>query len=521
MPDMKLVTSSQMIQIEALSDDTGVSNDILMDKAGYQLAKVAISSVGVVSGVKCLVLIGPGNNGSDGLVAAGHLLRDGAEVYAAILGSRPVPDPRLLNAIDAGVTTIKVEQYSDLIEIVQNAHLIIDAVFGTGVNRIIQGNLAKYLKLVSDFAPPERKIIAADIPSGVDADTGQIDPSTLYADHTVAFGYPKIGNVVYPGSVATGELTVADIGIAHGLDKNIKTYLMEPDFVRNVLPRRQLDSNKGTFGKVMIVGGSENFVGAVGLAAYSSLKSGAGLATVAAPSNITLGVASIVPEATLINLPIDESGTIDGWPAAREIYRRMEDYSALLVGCGMGVSNQAHLLISNLLLSPVDLSVPVVIDADGLNMLSSHSRWWDQLPEDCVLTPHPGEMSRMTGLSVTKIQNDRLEIARKFSAKWGRILVLKGANSVVALPDGNLWVSDISTPSLSSAGTGDVLAGLIAGLIAQGLSVSDAAISGVYIHGVAGEFTRDKLGDSGTLASDVIFEIPQVMNMIRQDMKTL
>ena len=515
MPKVKLVTTSQMRQMETVSSENGVDNDALMDRAGYELAKAAVSSIGVLEGLKCLVLIGPGKNGSDGLVAAGHLVNAGAKVYAAILGSRPIPDSRLHCAISAGVVVIKVERSSDLLKAVQDAYLIIDAVLGTGVNRKIGGRLAKYLKLVIDYARPERKIIAADVPSGVDADTGKIDPLTLFADQTVAFGYPKIGNIQYPGKLACGVLNIADIGIPVGLDSDIKTYLLDCDFVGSVLPARQLDSNKGTFGKVMIVGGSENFVGAAALAAHASLKSGVGLATVAASSDVTSAVANIIPEATLLNLPMNELEEIDGWRSAREIYRHFTGYSALLIGCGMGVSNESRLLFSNLLLSPIDISVPTVIDADGLNLLSTHYRWWDRLPEDCVLTPHPGEMSRMTRIAVEKIQNDRLEIAREFSVKWNQTLVLKGANTIVALPNGESWVSDIVTPSLSSAGTGDVLAGLISGLLAQGLNTRDAAISGVYIHGVAGQIMENKLGDSGTLASDLLSEIPLVMNEIR------
>ena len=515
MPKVKLVTASQMRQIETLSSENGIDTDILMDKAGYELAKVAISSVGVVTGLKCLALIGSGNNGSDGLVAAGHLVKAGAKVCAVILGERSTPDPRLLNAIDVGVTLIEAKRTSELLEAVQNTYLIIDAVLGTGVNRTIEGSLAKYLKLVSEFAQPERKIIAADVPSGVHADTGQVDPLTLFADRTVAFGYPKIGNIQYPGNVACGELTVADIGIPTGRDSDVKTYLMDSNFVRNVLPVRRLDSNKGTFGKVMIVGGSEDFVGAAALAAHSALKSGVGLATVAAPTNVTSTITSIIPEATLLNLPVNKSGEIDGWRSARKIYRRFDGYSTLLIGCGMGVSNETRLLFSNLLLSSIDISVPTVIDADGLNILSTHYRWWDRLPEDCVLTPHPGEMSRLTRIPVDKIQNSRLEIAKEFSVKWDQTLVLKGSNTVVALPNGESWVSDITTPSLSSAGTGDVLAGLISGLIAQGLDTRDAAISGVYIHGVAGQTMGKKIGDSGTVASDLLSEIPLVMSEIR------
>ena len=272
--------------------------------------------------------------------------------------------------------------------------------------------------------------------------------------------------------MACGELTIADIGIPAGQDCDIKTYLLDSDSVGSILPIRRMDSNKGTYGKVMIVGGSKNFVGAAALAASSSLKSGVGLATVAAPTDVTSAIASIIPEATLLNLPMKKSGEIDGWRSAREIYQHFAGYSALLIGCGMGISNEARLLFSNLLLSPIDISIPTVIDADGLNMLSTHYRWWDRLPKNCVLTPHPGEMSRMTRISVEKIQNNRLEIAKEFSDKWDQILVLKGANTVVALPNGESWVSDIATPSLSSAGTGDVLAGLISGLIAQGLDTN-------------------------------------------------
>lgn len=282
-------------------------------------------------------------------------------------------------------------------------------------------------------------------------------------------------------------------------------------WVTDKLPKRPKDANKGTFGKVLVIAGSKSFVGAPFFATAAAYRVGAGLVTLATIESVYNIVARKIPEATFLLLPEYKGGIGDG--AYEAIVERLKEFDVLLLGPGIEQSLQTAEFVAKLL-ERGDLP-KLVIDADGLNIISKLGNWWDKLKKDTILTPHPGEMARLTGFSVERIQSDRVNIAKSFAKKWGKVIVLKGANTVVVSPGGEVKISPFANPALSTAGTGDVLTGVIAGLSAQGLKSFDAACLGVYIHGLAGEILKEKLGDAGLLASDLLLVLPKVIQKIK------
>ena len=517
---MKIVTIEQMRRLEEASAPAGVSTDTLMENAGLAVAREVRKSLGRVAGSRILVLVGPGNNGGDGLVAARHLRRWGAEVTAYLLLRRVEEDPKFQEALEAGVSSLSTSQDPDLNLFeseLANSHLVIDAVLGTGRARPLGGALSEAMLRLSAAKSrrPSMTIVSLDLPTGMDADTGRIDTACPRADITLTFGYPKVGHFRSPGAEKRGRLEVLDIGIPKGLAHDINLELLTGEWVRSKLPARPPDGHKGTFGHVLVIAGSRNYVGAAYLAAQGAARVGPGLVTLASPQSIYPILASKLTEVIHLPLPDDEHGRFH--PDGAEIVREnLHHYSTLLVGCGFGRSDGLAEFLRRLLIGETRPSLPVVIDADGLNNLSMLEDWWSCLKTPAVLTPHPGEMSTLTGVSVPDIQSRRIEAALEWASRWNTMVVLKGAYTVVASPGGMCHVNPFANPALASGGTGDVLTGVIAGLMAQGLSLEDASSCGVYLHGAAGEMVRDEMGDTGTLAWDLLPALPRTIKTVRQ-----
>ena len=513
---MKIVTAAQMREIEALSEESGVSTDSLMENAGLAVARVARRMVGSIVGAKVVVLIGPGNNGGDGLVTARHIQRWGARVTAYLCRDRDTDDPKLADAQHAGVRIVRASDDPRLAGLkteLGSAHLVVDAILGTGRARPISGVLEAILKSLSDVraAKSDSCLLAVDLPTGLDCDTGEVDPACVAADVTVALGYPKRGHIGFPGASFTGRLEIADIGLPDGLDGDVRLGLMTSDYARSALPGRPADSHKGTFGRAMIVAGSRNFLGAAYLAAVAAGRVGAGLVTIAIPESLVSSIAPRAVEPTFLPLPESSTGIVSS-DAAGAILESLDGYSALLVGCGLGQAEETRSMVEELLLSGAELP-PVAVDADGLNTLARIPEWWERWPSSAVLTPHPGEMSRLTGGSVGR---PRIDSALEAAARWNKTVVLKGAHTVVANPDGTAMLSPFANPALATAGTGDVLAGTIVGLLAQRATLEDAAQLGVYLHALAGERVCGELGDTGVLASDLLPALPRAIRDLRR-----
>ena len=544
----KIVTVGQMRAIEAAADQTGVTYAAMMEAAGRAVAQVVLKRLGHRPTSKVVVLCGAGNNGGDGLVAAYYLAEAGAPVSVYFASAPNENNPNLQRVRAKGLAVEHLEQDADgqtLQKWVSEAAVVIDAVFGTGVRLPLGGRPADLLTqtarwLAARAAPPLR--VAVDCPSGLDCDTGALDPAALPADLTVTFAAAKLGQFAFPAADALGELRVVDIGVSPSLPDlaNVKVELATRAAVRACLPLRPRNAHKGTFGRALVAAGSVNFTGAAYLAGAAAYRIGSGLVTLAVPGPIYPIVAVQLPEATWLVLP-HELGVIAAG-AVEVVEKELPRTQALLVGPGLGTDKGTGVFVRRLL--QVDEAAPLgapgggrkgalgfaarsaeapaprvgaklpplVIDADGLRLLAQADNWPARLGAHAVLTPHPGEMAALTGLDKDAIQADRLGVAQKFASEWGQVVVLKGAFTVVAAPDGRTTIVPFATSALARAGTGDVLSGIIVGLLAQGVAPYEAAAAGAYLHGRSGELAAEALGQTASvLAGDVLKALPEAL----------
>ena len=519
---MKVVTAAQMAALESASQHRGVTTDALMENAGLAVAETTRRLLGGIAGARVLILVGPGNNGADGLVTARHLRRWGAKVAAYVVAGRPSLDPKmdLARAYDVDVISSGDDpSMASLGQLLGRSRVIIDAVLGTGRARPLEDGVKEaMLRLKARRTDLDRPlIIALDLPTGLDADSGEVDPACPEVDVTVTLGRPKAGLLAFPGAAWVGLLEVADIGFPSDLEEEeeLALELLTPGWVGQRLPPRPLDAHKGSFGHALVVAGSRSYVGAAYLSSLSATRVGAGLVTLATPYSVSKIAAGKLTEVIHLPLPEDEEGRFHP-DAAGLILNSLDQYNALLLGCGLGWSQGTVEFVERLLLTDGPM-VPTVIDADGLNNLSRVPEWWRRLVGPAVVTPHPGEMATLAGIPTSQVQKDRIETARQRAAHWNVDVTLKGAHTVIAQPGGTVRVSPFANPGLASGGTGDVLSGIIAGLMAQGLSVGDASCCGVFLHGLAAETVREKLGEAGSVASDLIGELPLVINRLRRE----
>ena len=510
---MKIVTVQEMRRLEEACAAYGITTDDMMEKAGLAVAQEARRVLGTVAGKSILVLVGPGNNGGDGLVTARHLARWGASVTAYLVTQRPTEDPNLGLAMMEEADVISASSdggYQRLGRELGRSQLAIDAVLGTGAARPLEGAVREVMLRLS-----ARKgvLMALDSPTGVDADTGRADPASPKADLTVSLGFPKVGLLQFPATERVGRLEVADIGIPQELAGDITLELLTPSWVKARLPQRPSDSHKGTFGHALVIGGSLSYSGAAYLATQAALRSGPGLVTLATPQRIQAVLAAKLTEAIHLPVPDVDQGALGPWGVAA-IRDNLSSYTSVALGCGVGHSRSTQQFVEYLLLTEPQLDQPLVVDADGLNNLSTIEGWWSRLKTPTVLTPHPGEMSRLTGVPTTEVQLCRTGMAREWAARWGKVVVLKGAYTVIANPEGMCWVSPFANPLLAIGGAGDVLTGLIGGLLAQGMGLEEAACCGVFLHGAAAERLRNTFGDRGATAGDLLEALPPVTQSI-------
>jgi len=522
MLSIKVVTSAQMRRIEARSEDAGVSTETLMENAGLEVARRVRHHVGHLEGVPILVLVGSGNNGGDGLVVARLLRRWGASVLVYLCRDRRETDSQLARTLDLGVPVVHTSQDEGLTRLstaLESTHVIVDAVLGTGRARPIEGKLKEVFTTLDDVRNrrEDLTVLAIDMASGLDADTGVVDPACPRADITVALGYPKTGMFAFPGADAVGRLEVVDIGIPPGLDDDVAVELMTDDWASSLLPDRPSAAHKGSFGRTLVIAGSLGYIGAATRAASAATRAGAGLVTLAIPGSLQTAVAAGVAEPTYMLLPESSPGVVSA-QAADTVIEALSSFDALLLGCGIGQAPTTREFVERLLYSGEALP-PTVVDADALNILSAGAsqggRWWTRFTGSAILTPHPGEMARLTGGTVSSVEQDRIGTAVDAAESWNKVIALKGAYTVVGSPNGNARLSPFANPGLASAGTGDVLAGTIGGLLSQGLNLEDAAALGVYIHGAAGERVREELGDTGMIASDLLPALPLAIKHLR------
>jgi len=542
-----VLTVDQIRKAEADADHLGYPYARMMQDAGGMVAHLAVTRANEMfpSAPRFTLLIGGGNNGGDGLVAARKLreMLPDSQVRCLMLTHRD-DDPLLEAAQAVGVFFAYTQDDHDgrvIKQMVGSADIIIDALFGFGIRLPIRDDAQKILRFTRQALnergaarrprplndptaggqierAPKQWVIAVDCPSGLDCDTGEIDKYALNADETVTF-IAKPGLMTFPGAAAVGKLIIAPLELPEGvkLEKRSSIGLLDNESARDLLPIRRLDGHKRTFGRSLIVGGSDEMPGAIGLAAHAAYRTGAGWVAVASVHTAVSVLQTHLLEPVWVRLP-DSAGFIS--PDAVDVLSGLlPSLNAALIGPGLGESTDAAQFVLRLLTAAreIDKLPAWVIDADGLNVLSDIPDWWTQLPKDTIITPHPGEMGRLSGLTTAEVQTDRLSLARDKATAWGCVVVLKGAHTLIAAPDGKIAFSPFKTDALAKAGTGDVLAGMITALRGQGLKAFDAACVGVYLHGLAGTLAAERVGAaSGVLASDVIMAIPLAWTRLLQ-----
>ena len=537
---MKLVTVSQMQAIEKEADAYGLTYDQMMQNAGQGIVDTLLELYTGEEELEIVGLVGPGNNGGDALVALTALLQEGWKAHAYLVKRKK--DDLVKGFTAAGgelIPTEKDDSFFHLSSFLESADVLLDGVLGTGIKLPLKKDVAEVLAQVNDILDGLEQtplVVAVDCPSGVDCDSGEVAEETIPASVTVTMAAVKQGLVKLPAFEYVGELQVVDIGLPAELKAltDVQTEVAEEELIAALLPERPLDSHKGTFGTALIVAGSVNYTGAAVLAGEAAYRAGAGLVTLAIPSSLHSALAHQLLEATWILLPHEMGAIAEG--AADPLAKKLDRATAMLIGPGLGTQETTKLFVENLITGKMTQKKsaarigflhdegkrsdekngtlpPLVVDADGLNLLAKVKDWHTSLPSQAILTPHPGEMSTLTGLSKDLIQEDRQKIASQYAKTWGHVVVLKGAFTVIASPDGRATVIPVASPALARAGTGDVLAGIIVGLRAQGLEAYDAAVAGAWIHAQAGLYASDDLGTSASvMASDVLNSIPDVIS---------
>jgi len=536
---MKLVSVDKMLALEQEANRSGLSYPQMMENAGRGLADFIDRRFSDLKEKSVLGLIGSGNNGGDTLIALQHLASRGWRIHAYIVKNRSKSDPLAELVSHAGGKVINAsedEKFNILKNWINECHVILDGILGTGFKLPLKNEIADILRIVSKMQS-STPIVAVDCPSGVDCRTGEAAPECLKADFTVCMAAVKDGLLKFPAMGLCGEIVSVDIGLPESLKawEGVKGRVINEEDIKKLLPERPPDSHKGTFGTCVIIAGSTNYCGAALLSAESAYRSGAGLVRLAVPGAIYEGIVGSLPEATWLLLP-HSLGVINE-DAAAVLLPHIAGTRAMLLGPGWGQETETLEFLKKILVGkPIEtrkkraigfseLSTspeaqyeclpPTVIDADALKLLTKIENWENKIPSRSVLTPHPGEMSVLTKTPVPEIQKNRIAVACEYAKKWNHIIVLKGAGTIVAEPGGEYSVIPIATAALAKAGSGDVLSGMITGLLAQGIDAYDAAVCAAWLHAKAGVEAAHRLGNTFSVnARDVIDSLSDVFKTI-------
>lgn len=509
---MKVVTASEMEEIDRRAiEDYGMAGIVLMENAGRGAADAIEGFLKDKHVESVLVITGKGNNGGDGFVVARQLVNRGLKctVLLACEKSSINGDAKINLDIALKMEIDLLEIGDDLSackDLINSSSLVVDALFGTGLNQDVRG---KYREIISMINSSDTPVISLDIPSGLNATTGNPMGIAVEAEMTVTFCLPKAGLVIYPGADYAGELVLADIGAPFSLtdDNRIKTSLVLEDDLASILIPRSPDTHKGTYGHTVIIAGSTGKSGAAILAAMGAMRSGAGLVTVAVPSSINGTLENNLTEVMTEPLAEDIPGYI-GKGAVTAILDLLDGKAAAVIGPGLSRGDETGIALCEVVRN---INLPSVLDADALFHLAGSIDIVGNSGVPLILTPHPGEMAKLLGITPGDVQADRINIAKKFATQYGCYLVLKGARTVIATPDGYVFINTTGNPGMATAGTGDVLAGMIGAFLSQGYSPLNSSIAGVYLHGKAGDMAAMEQGQVSLIATDIIDFIPDVI----------
>ncbi len=509
---MKVSTVEEMHELDRRAvEEYGINHMLLMENAGEAVYYVILSHYGFLKGRKFTVFSGPGNNGGDSLVVARKLHSSGAEVKVYLLTDpQKYRGPARENyeiVSRIGIPIKRLRESSEASEDIVGSDAIIDGILGTGLSREVSGLFAETIKLINKLAS---RVYSIDIPSGIHGDTGKIMGVAVKADYTVTFGLPKIGNILYPGYEYCGELYVSHISFPPSLyeGNEIKTMINDPIEI----PPRKREGHKGSFGKALFIAGARNYYGAPYLSSYSFLKAGGGYSRLATPSSVAPYIAVDAREVVIHPMPETASGSMSK-KAIDQILSIASEADIVVLGPGLSLDQETIELVLELI---PRIKKPLIIDGDGLTALSRETSVLLERGEPTVLTPHPGEMSRITGLPIKKIMDDRINVVREYAGKLRSIIVLKGAHTQIGYPDGRVYINMTGNPGMATAGSGDVLTGTIAALYGLGLDIEEAARMGVYVHGLAGDIAAEKTGEDGVTAKDIMMSLPEAMLRVRE-----
>lgn len=499
-----ILSPAEASALDRAAQELGVPALRLMENAGREVANAAVRLAGGRYGRRAVVVCGRGNNGGDGFVAARHLASSGMGVAVLLLEpDTNLPEPAAANLERLRATSVRVRHWSEPAarrELLR-ADVAIDAIVGTGFRGVPEGSFAEAIAALEGAGLP---VVAVDVPSGVNGATGQVAGAAVRADLTVAFGAAKAGVVLHPGAAYAGVVEVADIGFPDGLVR-ADLWLVEGGDVAAWLPAREPETHKRVAGYALVIGGSRAMTGAVGLMAGGAYRAGAGLVAAAVPTSILPVVQAAVREAVFAPLPETDAGTISG--GSDRLAEILEQSDAVAIGPGMTRDERTAAWIRDLVRT---CEVPVVLDADGLGAFAGRAAELADRKGDLVLTPHAGEFGRLAELSASEVATDRVAHVRALAATTRAFVLLKGSRTLVGAPDGSVRVNPTGGPFLATGGTGDVLTGMIAGLLARGVEPVDAASAGAYVHGVAGFLAAEVAGE-GTTAGDVLDHVAEAL----------
>ena len=512
---MKVVTAAEMQAIDQRAiKEFSIPGLILMENAGTEVVRAMYSRYGDLSGRRILILSGKGNNGGDGFCIARHLAGRECQVSCILFASSfdLSKDAKTNQEIvrKLGVPFIEITAREDLGQLkdqLDRADIVVDALFGTGLKSELSGLFPDVIRTVNTSG---KKVVAVDVPSGLDASVGKILAECINADMTVTFGLPKIGQIISPNRERVGHLVVANIGFPRSLleDDNLKVSLLDDSMVGSFFSPRPFDSHKGRYGHALVIAGSLGKAGAAMLCTKAILRAGAGLVTLAAPKSL-----DSIFEGQLIEpmtIPLEETGEITiSEKALPMIYQAAKGKKVVALGPGLTTHHSTKLMVEDLV---KNLEVPMVVDADGINAIKLSNLEFSSAP--ILVTPHTGEMARLLELSVKDIQENRLEAVQKTAKVYRTHILLKGDRTLISDPEGHTFINPTGNPGMATAGAGDVLTGLIAGFIAQGLSLTQSACAGMYLHGLAGDLAARELGELSLTAGDILEQVPKAINKV-------
>jgi hydroxyethylthiazole kinase-like uncharacterized protein yjeF len=504
---MKVYSAEQMKKLEKEAMKAGISPLVLMENAAIGICKTIMEGYAPDPAFTVAVICGRGNNGGDGMALARHLVNNGIRTKVLLAkGSKLLTPEAETNCRILKRTSIPIHEFSSPDKVFKEtlgaASLIIDCLFGTGLTRDVEGFYRQAITFINNLKKP---VVAVDIPSGINSDTGEVMGDAIKAQLTVALGAPKPGHLFFPGREYRGALEVSDISLPRSFYDSPTPYnWLQEDEVKGLLKKRRQNTHKGSYGHLAIIGGSPGKTGAPCMSGMAAMRSGAGLATVICSRSLNPVFESKLLE--VMTFPVDDVDGFMSQLALDSIRDFLKDKDCVVLGPGLSASSVTEILFGSLFKS---ISIPAVVDADGLNLLAGKKKLLKN--KKIILTPHPGEMARLSGNSISEVLKNPVQIASDFAREYGVHVVLKSSTTVLAAPGGSVHISTYGNAGMASAGSGDVLSGIIGSFISQGYAIEEAAQLGIVLHGLAGDEAKAAKGEHGLIASDIIEFMPHVL----------